>query len=49
MDLTVQFAMIAADVLFRGKGVTLLDSHRWILAGRHHKEHHWMGLLGNGA
>jgi hypothetical protein len=49
MDLTAQFAMIAADVLFRGKGVTLLDSHRWILAGRRHKEHHWMGLLGNGA
>jgi hypothetical protein len=49
MDLTSQSAMNDADVLFRGKDVTLSDSHRWILAGRHHKEHHWLGLLGNGA
>ena len=34
MDLTAEYyAMIAADVLYRGKGVTLLVSHTWILEG----------------
>ncbi len=33
MGLTAEYVMIAADVLYRGKGVTILVSHTWILEG----------------